>query len=184
VIVHAGLLPSNPLKDPDHPTQPLVAADRQSQSQTGGNAEESAELGRTSEEISILLDIPQNTHPWNLINMRGLHEKGSKQGKVTKNGKKGTPWSQVWKREMGRCTGDGSARVDDVEEEGGDEGHEEEEKRELGDMGDSDPNDIGAMLEAGGEDIQGKLKKLRCSPVTVIYGHAGEPFLQGHLNRT
>jgi hypothetical protein len=100
--------------------------------------------------------------------MRGLHEKGSKKGKVTKSGKKGTPWSQVWKREMGRCIGDGAGAMADIEEEGGVEELEEEEKREMAGQA-MDAGEAGAVSEDSF-----KLKKLKCSPVTVIYGHAGE----------
>lgn len=101
--------------------------------------------------------------------MRGLHEKGPQAGKVTKNGKKGTPWSQVWKREMGRCTEGVMFADGDVEEDGSkgdeDEDDEKKKKREMG----------GHAVEANeGDGFKGKLKRLRCSPVTVIYGHAGK----------
>jgi len=75
---------------------------------------------------------------------------------------------------MGRCMGDGAGFADQEEDisepaaQDGD-GEEEEERRQ----GDDDPNDIAKQLEAGGAD-ELKLRKLKCSPVTVIYGHAGE----------
>lgn len=106
--------------------------------------------------------------------MRGVHEKGRKTGQVTKSGKKGTPWSEVWKEEMGRCTGEGAGFADqeeDISEPAATDGEEQEERRQ----GDDDPNDIAKQLESGGAH-ELKLRRLRCSPVTVIYGHAGESF--------
>jgi hypothetical protein len=56
----------------------------------------------------------------------------------------------------------------DIEEEGGVEELEEEEKREMAGQA-MDAGEAGAVSEDSF-----KLKKLKCSPVTVIYGHAGE----------
>ncbi|WVW78657.1 hypothetical protein I302_100617 [Kwoniella bestiolae CBS 10118] len=172
IVVHAGLLPINPNDSPSAPAQPLV----QFSNLTSDLDQESI---RNSEEISILFDVPQNQVPWNLLNMRGVYMKGKKKAKVTKSGKKGTPWSDVWKKEMKRCRGAGRWFVDGMGEMGAekvsqvDEGIEEldEEKRQK-------PGSPGSSAQSEEGD-------LGCSPVTVIYGHAAgrgldiKPFSKG-----
>jgi hypothetical protein len=130
-VVHAGLLPSDPTKHMFDPSQPLVASAESPNSDLAAH--------RLSEELSILNNVKQNQDPYTLIEMRSVHTHGKKAGKVTKDGSKGTPWSDVWNAEMKRCT-KGFA-VD-------------EERREMG----------GAEPE----------ESMDCSPISIVYGHAGE----------
>ena len=147
-VVHAGMLPHNPLKSLEDPSQPLVAA-----SETDSATPDAARL---KEELSLLRDIPQNTDPWTLINMRSVYTKGKKKGKITKSTKKGTPWSELWREEMERCTRENSLiAADDAVKE----------------LEDRDDEDDDVAVSGQGKH---KLRKLQCSPVTVIYGHAGE----------
>lgn len=140
-VVHAGLLPMDPTKSLTDPTQPLNVA---AQSQfTDPYA------GRITEELSILMSVPQNADPYTLIEMRSVYTHGKKAGKVTKNGKKGKPWSDVWNKEMKRCS---RASSEELEERDG-----EVWQARSGD--DNDEQDESSM---------------NCSPVNVVYGHAGE----------
>lgn len=90
-FVHAGLLPADPMRALDDPSQPL------SHFPTTGNPEEDA---RRLQELALLNEVPQNQDPWVLMNMRSLSE----DGKVI-DGKKGTPWSDIWSEVMGGCAG-------------------------------------------------------------------------------
>ena len=128
-VVHAGLLPSDPTKHLSDISQPLVAA--------AESHFKDPDARRMAEELSILFDVKQNTDPYTLIEMRSVHMKGKKKGKVTKEGSKGTPWSDVWNKEVKRCT---RSLTDEERARGDDE-------------------------EAG--------SSLECSPVNIIYGHAG-----------
>ena len=97
----------------------------------------------------MLFDVPQNTDPWTLMDMRSVY--GKKLDKVTSDGKVGTPWSDVWNQEIQRCTrSSGKRSFDDDEEE--------------------DQVEIQKKKKKG----KGKFSKIDCSPVSVIYGHAGK----------
>ncbi|RXK35168.1 hypothetical protein M231_07580 [Tremella mesenterica] len=133
-VVHAGLLPSNQLKSSSDPSQPLV----QASNSTG--------LSRASEELGILFQVPQNTVPWNLLNIRSVLKKGKHKGEPTNSSKKGTPWSDIWNKEMKRCRGEGAWTDTKTSSEYAGHGVNQ------GDMN--------------------QLSKLPCSPITVIYGHA------------
>ncbi len=141
-------------------------------------------------------------NPWNLLNMRSIYVSSKskhKVGEISKSGKKGkglTPWSQVWGREMKRCTGSGSWLTDGmgesgVEEEGveeigmdaGVEVEEEEEVDEVDSRWGRDRMDRGPGRSARQRSIFTRNGKpggdkggLACSPITVIYGHAGRFF--------
>ncbi|WVR04508.1 hypothetical protein IAU60_001512 [Kwoniella sp. DSM 27419] len=177
LVVHAGVLPSDPLQPPSSKVQPLVQF-------SNLTTDLPIDTVRNSEEVSILFDIPQNTVPWNLLNMRGVYTKGKKKGKVTKSGKKGSPWSDVWKKQMSRCTGAGQWTVEHGQLT--DETLQDAEDQEV------DEDDTGrpearqkpgtpAALEAE----ESETAPLGCSPVTVIYGHAAgrgldiKPFSKG-----
>lgn len=106
-IVHAGLLSSDPSRDPFHRRQPLshtpiLASSSHSPSEN--------QL-RLAQELALLKQIPQNTDPWNKLNIRSI----TKSRKVTKSAKDGTPWSELWNDAMGKCVGynnDGKGRKD------------------------------------------------------------------------
>ena len=92
IVAHAGLLPYDSTVSPDALSQPLIAA----------NA--SVSITSTTEELSILLDVPQNTDPLTLTTMRNVND-----GKPVKGTKKGVPWSEIWNDEMGRCDAGGAS---------------------------------------------------------------------------
>ncbi|ODN78369.1 hypothetical protein L202_04010 [Cryptococcus amylolentus CBS 6039] len=170
-VVHAGLLPSDLLKSQSDDSQPLVHASN-------------ASLSRKSEELELLY-VAQNMVPWNLMNMRSVYTKGKKQGTVTKKADKGTPWSEVWNKEMTRCKGPGvwgtedeayewsveQMQVDDVQLETVEEGDKKKKRQKPG--------------TPAAEKAKDKGKTLDCSPVSVIYGHAAgrgldiKPFSKG-----
>ncbi|WVQ75211.1 hypothetical protein IAR50_004823 [Cryptococcus sp. DSM 104548] len=170
-VVHAGLLPSDPLKSKSDDSQPLVHASN-------------ASLSRKSEELELLY-VAQNMVPWNLMNIRSVYTKGKKLGTVTKSADKGTPWSEVWNKEMKRCKGPGvwstddeayewgveQVQVDDVQLEGVEESDKKKKRQKPG--------------TPAAEKAKDKGKTLNCSPVSVIYGHAAgrgldiKPFSKG-----
>ncbi|WVQ97913.1 hypothetical protein IAU59_005030 [Kwoniella sp. CBS 9459] len=202
IVVHAGLLPSDPLRSASSDVQPLV---QYSDLTIEGLSEEAI---RNSEEISILFDIPQNSVPWNLLNMRGVYTHGKKKGKVTKSGKKGTPWSDVWKKQMNRCQGTGKWSVDGMGEWGVEHGQLTDEtlqdQEEQNDRKRQKPGTPAALeaeqaakekekeqqqqqqQQSGSDSDDGDdSSALGCSPVTIIYGHAAgrgldiKPFSKG-----
>lgn len=147
-VVHAGLLPSDPTKSLTDASQPLNAASKAHYSDVAS--------GRIAEELAILLGVRQNADPYTLIEMRSVHTKGKKKGKVTKNGSKGKPWSEVWNKEMKRCT---RGLVDDEAAE------EKTSWKRAGDDHDDDD-------DYEGDDDGAPESDLKCSPVNVVYGHA------------
>ncbi|GLB40398.1 putative calcineurin-like phosphoesterase [Lyophyllum shimeji] len=99
-IVHAGLLPSDPTYTPDHPGQPLATVPRLPKgSERGKTQDETNRILRTLQERAILSNVPQNTVPYNVLNMRSILH-----GKVHK-GSAGKAWSKAWKHDMKRCQG-------------------------------------------------------------------------------
>jgi len=94
-IVHAGLLPYDPTRDPTHRRQPL------SHVPTILHRKPNEARLRLLQEEALLRDIPQNNDPWATLNMRGV----TKDKTVTKSSKNGTPWSDIWNEAMGRCVG-------------------------------------------------------------------------------
>lgn len=165
-VVHAGLLPHDPLKALSDTEQPLFSADT-----TLNNPN-----SRTSEELSILHNVAQNTVPWNLINMRSVRTKGKRKGEPTKSSKKGKPWSKLWNKQMGRCRGPG---IWEDEAELDSETWEEDEEDVVQD------DELGRRDDEDEEDDEVEEEALKCSPVTVIYGHAAgrgldiKPFSKG-----
>lgn len=164
--MHAGLLPHDPHKSLSDSSQPLVSA-----SSFGVNSDDA----RISEEISILLDVPQNREPWTLLNMRSIYTSGKRKGKITQSSKKGTPWSDVWKAEMERCEGKGKWFGEELDEWSAE--HKEVEDEVLEDEENGEGDELAGQDEAsrsrGRDEGDDMLSSLRCSPVTVIYGHAG-----------
>lgn len=112
-IVHAGLLPYDPTREQTNRRQPLSHIPSAMSHFRGGTIpkgwgsgseiEKDIEHLRLLQELGILHDVPQNTDPWVKQNMRSV----TKNNKVTKSSKKGTPWSDIWNGAMGRCAGYG-----------------------------------------------------------------------------
>jgi hypothetical protein len=169
----------NPKKSFVDTIQPLVTASESTFSDS--------QSARIAEEMSILLDIPQNADPWTLINMRSVYMKGKKKGTVTKSTKKGVPWSKVWKADMARCKGQGhrlgteeagEAEEGEVEAVGEAEIGDDQGGWIEGDIAKRRRSRIRREEEEDQDDWEGEEEEgyedLQCSPITVIYGHAGE----------
>jgi len=72
-IVHAGLLPSNPNHRFNHPTQPLARIPSLPSRNSTLSRNDTYPLLRGLQELRVLNDVPQNTVPWNVLNMRSIH---------------------------------------------------------------------------------------------------------------
>ncbi|OXG87415.1 phosphoric monoester hydrolase [Cryptococcus neoformans A2-102-5] len=174
-VVHGGLLPSNPLRSSFDASQPLVEYSNTTLSPPY----------RKAEELAIVKSIIQNTVPYNIYNMRSVFTKGPNKGQVTKSSTKGTPWSEVWNKEMKRCKGPGAWTTQDE----GDEWQVEQEQVDDVQLENEEELDETVKRQKPGtpeaEKQKSAKKKLKCSPVTVIYGHAAgrgldiKPFSKG-----
>jgi hypothetical protein len=172
-VVHAGLLPADPSRRADADGQPLARVPAIGGVDSGrkengdipdglfsvpANAIAQYDIPalRRMQEEAILTQVPQNTDEWTVLNMRSV----KKNGKVTRKGDKGTPWSELWADAMGRCKGFG------LPGEGGRKsGHDELLLKER-------------EVDVAGRDVNGSGKggskkyELKCYPSTVVYGHA------------
>ena len=84
--------------------------------------------------------------------MRGI----LKSGAPTKSSKKGRAWSEVWAEQMQRCKGFVEGPVEAQQGDDVVEGEEDSEADEIQEREDESAGMLG------------------CSPVTVVYGHAGK----------
>ncbi|KIP01175.1 hypothetical protein PHLGIDRAFT_32591 [Phlebiopsis gigantea 11061_1 CR5-6] len=108
-VTHAGMLPSDPRLSPTDRRQPL--AHKPALSTDIPNAAEghfhipvaSSDIPalRFRQESALLTDVPQNTEPFTVLNIRSV----TKKHKVTRKGDKGTPWSKLWNAQMRACRG-------------------------------------------------------------------------------
>jgi hypothetical protein len=155
IVVHAGLLARDTTKKATAEDQPYAAAI----AAASANSADS-ETTRTQSEVALLQTIPQNRDPYTLLNIRSV----LKDGEVTKKANKGTPWSEIWHEEMSRCTGPGSELSEGQEEETGSAEDDEDIER-------TEENEKRMVERKKGSKT---LPKMDCSPVTVIYGHAGK----------
>ncbi|KAG5652120.1 hypothetical protein H0H81_006257 [Sphagnurus paluster] len=95
-IVHAGLLPSDPRFPHNDPRQPLARVPHLTLKGKGG---ENTPALRELQEKALMVRVPQNTVPFNILNIRSfLKDKASKN-------KKGQAWSKIWRHDMERCAG-------------------------------------------------------------------------------
>ncbi|THV07393.1 Metallo-dependent phosphatase [Dendrothele bispora CBS 962.96] len=101
-IVHAGLLASDPKYLPSNSRQPLARAPKVPKHLS--TAKKNSTLGflRLLQEQAILTDVPQNTVPWNVLNMRGVTHK---KHRITRDNGEGKPWSKLYKKDMAMCKG-------------------------------------------------------------------------------
>lgn len=76
-IAHAGLLPSDPRFKPYHPQQPLARVPTLPEGIKHGksNPEATVPILRRLQEIAVLNEVPPNTDPWVVLNMRGVKDK-------------------------------------------------------------------------------------------------------------
>ena len=114
-IVHAGLLSSNPTYPFNHPTQPLARIPSLLSKNSSPARNDTYPLLRRLQELSVLNDVPQNTVPWNVLNMRTVHD-GTISRQVTfpsvyvllhlfLRDTHGQSWTNVWNHDMSRCHG-------------------------------------------------------------------------------
>ncbi|KJA22918.1 hypothetical protein HYPSUDRAFT_40402 [Hypholoma sublateritium FD-334 SS-4] len=155
-IVHAGILPSNPLYAMDNKhKQPLARIPVFPKHPTEDKTN-SVEGLRQIQEIGIITEIPQNTDPWVTLNIRSVID-----DTASKKSKGGTAWSKIWNKHMDSCVGfrkrlgnrmSPPSFIDD-EDDGHDNGTQED--------------DDDATVDTNSKKI-----KLPCYPSTTIYGHA------------
>lgn len=168
VLVHAGLLPSDPSLPLTSRRQPLSKRPSKSFSDddeidpTGGETIEIESL-RTVQELRVINNIPQNRDPFTPLNMRTLVKKHQW---VVSRGKKGRRWSEIWNEVMELCKGF-ELTVSEGDAEGEAEGWIESG---LVDWGTSEKE--GGKADDGVETLKKKGVKLPCVPTTVLYGHA------------
>ncbi|KAH7925498.1 Metallo-dependent phosphatase [Leucogyrophana mollusca] len=137
-FVHAGLLPSDPSLRPRHPNQPL------SHWPSLFQVKPDADVLRGLQEVALLQDVPQNSDPYVVTNMRGVKNNN----KITESSSKGTPWSDLWNGMMGRCAGFDALGTRDI----------------------LTPNV--ASFHVDYKIDKASSKALPCYPSTVVYGHA------------
>ena len=112
-VVHAGLLPSNPrysFEDiekqplahvPSLPQRPTVdESGEYSHSVSGTKTNKTIENLRNLQEISLLTQIPQNSEPWVVLNMRSVVGR-----KISRKSNEGVPWTKIWNQHMNSCSG-------------------------------------------------------------------------------
>ncbi|KAG6879554.1 hypothetical protein C0992_001559 [Termitomyces sp. T32_za158] len=96
-VVHGGLLASNPKHSYNDPRQPLASIPQLPECCKSDL--NSTQMLREVQERQILTKVPQNTVPWNVLNMRSLVD-----DEVTRESE-GKPWSKAWRQDMQHCTG-------------------------------------------------------------------------------
>ena len=171
VLVHAGLLPSDPSLPLTSRRQPL--SKRPSKSKSFSEIDEVDQVDkkkvdieslRTIQELRVINDIPQNREPFTPLNMRTLVKKHKW---TVSRGKKGRRWSEIWNEVMLLCKGFEEDASDEDGETGEIEGWVESG---LVDWGTSSKE--GGRVDDGVENLKKKGLKLPCVPTTVLYGHA------------
>ena len=166
VLVHAGLLPSDPSLPLTSRRQPLSKRPSKSFSDNDeiDQRDGKKESLRTTQELRVINGIPQNRDPFTPLNMRTLVKKHQW---VVSRGKTGRRWSEIWNEVMHLCKGFELTAVDEDGEDGDVEGWVESG---LVDWGTSSKN--GERVDNGAESLKKKGIKLPCEPTTVLYGHA------------
>ena len=135
-VTHAGMLPSDPTFSPTDPRQPLAHKPSLSLD-TSKSAEGIFQVPapvtdlptlRFHQESALLTDVPQNTEPFTVLNIRSV----TKKHKVTRKGDKGTPWSKLWNAQMHACRGfDGELPRDEDALKGKGKGKDKEDDIDL-----------------------------------------------------
>ncbi|KAJ3541473.1 hypothetical protein NM688_g6077 [Phlebia brevispora] len=137
-------------------TKDIVESDFSDRSNTLSTLQSNATQDdlRQMQETALLEQIPQNRDSWVVLNMRGVRKKG----KVTRDGEKGTPWSDIWNDHMGWCDGfdDLSSSSSQLESSVHD-------------------SELFTSIPEGNDAHISKKKpkySFPCEPATVVYGHA------------
>ncbi|KAH7106361.1 Metallo-dependent phosphatase [Auriculariales sp. MPI-PUGE-AT-0066] len=95
LVVHAGLLPMDPTREPTSKSQPLAHLPKVH------HPKPPTHLLRLAQEAAIVAEVPQNTEPWARLNMRSILEDGT----VSRRSKAGEPWPVMWNAVMDMCDG-------------------------------------------------------------------------------
>ena len=155
-IVHAGILPSNPLYAMDNKhKQPLARMPVFSKPLSEGKTNSIEEL-RQIQEMGILTEIPQNTDPWVTLNIRSVID-----DVVSRKSKGGRAWSKIWNKHMDSCigfqkgTGKRILSQSSIDDE------------DVGRNNDTPEDDDDATVDTNSKNVE-----LPCYPSTTIYGHA------------
>ncbi|KAL7417133.1 Metallo-dependent phosphatase-like protein [Mrakia frigida] len=164
-IVHAGLLPVDPTLPRSSPPPAWQLPDPKLPTSTT--------LNQTSRELLLLTSIPQNTVPWNVLNMRSIDDDGI----VSQETLEDAGWSEVWNEVMEECRKrggpktpvEGKMRLGSEEQEVW-EIEEESEEREMGGEGEVDAEK--KKNEKGGKKHKKEKHEISCEPISIIYGHA------------
>lgn len=172
VLVHAGLLPSDPSLPLTSRRQPLSKRPSKSFSDSdeidlANGKKVDPESLRTAQELRVINHIPQNRDPFTPLNMRTLVKKHQKHQWVVSRRKKGRRWSENWNEVMHLCRGFELTASEGDAEKGEVEGWVESG---LVDWGSSDKE--GGRADDDVEGLKKKGVKLPCEPTTVLYGHA------------
>ncbi|THH08923.1 hypothetical protein EW145_g2372 [Phellinidium pouzarii] len=142
-IVHAGLLPIDPRRDAASSNQPLAhIPDFASAKSNGRHESHNLTRLRALQECALLADVPQNSDPWVLLNMRSVLKDKS----ISKDAKEGSPWALLWNAIIKRC---GGFDVDLLES-----------------------NDAEGVENVDARKSDKLKTSLPCNPLTIIYGHA------------
>ncbi|TFK45831.1 Metallo-dependent phosphatase [Heliocybe sulcata] len=102
-IAHGGLLPYNPKRPVDHPKQPLAHLPTLISRIVGSlsTVRLDEEAMRVAQEVELLKEVPQNTDPWVVLNIRDVKDSG----KISRKAGKGTPWAKLWNKTVKKCNG-------------------------------------------------------------------------------
>jgi len=93
-LVHAGILPFDPKFYPTSFDQPLAHVPKPW-------TPPSPTPTRSAQERALLTDIAQNRDPFVLLNMRSILDNAD----VSRESKRGTPWTDLWDMIMTNCNG-------------------------------------------------------------------------------
>ncbi|KAF8340615.1 Metallo-dependent phosphatase-like protein [Cantharellus anzutake] len=99
-IVHGGLLPMDPVRSIKSHKQPLAKVPDRS-NETEPRSPPNITLLRSMQEMAVVTEIPQNTVPWNVMNIRSILNDGT----ITRGGDEGIPWPDLWNMVLKKCEG-------------------------------------------------------------------------------
>jgi hypothetical protein len=164
-----GITPDTPLMDSSSDIEFLPISTRPDTS-AAGSASQSKKKD-LDPEIAILT-VPLNRKPFTLLEMRGI----KKNGKVTKDSKKGVPWAPIWNQVMKGCqqTISATSETDDGdpvdEQESNDQLREEdEEERKKGKKHMKKMQKKMLHLTQRQADLEAeKMKPGQCRPLNVV----------------
>jgi len=108
-IAHGGVLSSDPRYAMNDKTkQPLARFPTLPGRRHFDDSSKKVEALRELQDLHILMEIPQNKDPWVTLNMRSIRD-----GKVSRASDQGTPWTDMWAKQMKSCVGYGTSFEED-----------------------------------------------------------------------